>query len=205
LQTAGFVTPVHDVLRQRSSRLTLSDPIVRFYNAIMWRYLPDLEERRAAQVWEASAETFRAQVLGPHFEQLAREWTARFSAHEGVGEPVGAVGHTVVNDAAGRSRHEIDVVALAAGEPLFAKEPRVLLLGEAKYNTRPRTINDLRRLEHLRALLVGRGVRAESAKLAIFARSADEELRRAAATRDDVLVLSLAELYASRPASDQTI
>ncbi|GII81975.1 ATPase AAA [Sphaerisporangium rufum] len=200
LRAAGFVRPVHDVLRQRGTQLTLMDPIVRFYTTVMWRRLDDLEERQAEQVWTASAETFHRQVLGPHFEDLAREWTARFAADECLGEPVGAVGQTVVSDPAGRAQHEVDVVALAAGEPLFAKNARVVLLGEAKYTGEQRTLRDLRRLEHIRALLGGRGVRADTAALAIFSRTGfDHALRQAAAGRPDVHLIGLPELYGAHP------
>ncbi|GGK68370.1 ATPase [Sphaerisporangium melleum] len=196
LRAAGFVRPVQDVLKQRGAQLVLMDPIVRFYNTIMWRRLADLEERRGVEVWAGSSDTFLTQALGPHFEDLAREWTSRFAARECLGEPVGAVGRTVVSDPAGRAQHELDVVALAAGEPLFAKNARVILLGEAKYTSQPRTVADLRRLEHVRALLTGRGVRAGDAALAIFARTGfDADLRREASGRRDVHLVTLADLY----------
>ncbi|MET8141928.1 ATP-binding protein [Sphaerisporangium sp. NPDC005288] len=196
LRASGFIRPVHDVLKQRGTQLTLMDPIVRFHNTIMWRRLADLEERRGEDVWASSSDTFLRQVLGPHFEDLAREWTSRFAAQEIIGAPVGAVGQTVVSDPTGRAQHQVDVVALAAGEPLFAKNARVVLLGEAKYTTRQRTVADLRRLEHVRALLSGRGVQADRAALAVFSRTGfDAELQREAAGRPDVHLITLADLY----------
>ena len=200
LLTAGFVERTEDVLLRRRPKLSLADPIVRFHHLVTEPRLAQVEERLAAQVWAASTDTFASNILGPHFEQLARVWTARYGRQEGLAEPVGPVGPTVVNDRAGRSQHEIDVAGLAAGQSLHAADPRLVVLGEAKHAARPRTTSDLERLERLRALLVGRGVDAAGAQLILFARAGpDAALRKAAAARDDVLVIDLAALY-GRPA-----
>jgi AAA+ ATPase superfamily predicted ATPase len=196
LQTAGFVARVEDVLLQRRARLTIADPIVRFHRLVVAPRLAQLEEHRAAEVWAQAAETVRANIIGPHFEQLARDWTARHGRDEGLREPVGVVGPTIVNDSTGRTRHEIDVVGLAPGEPIHSRNPRVLVLGEAKHSARPRGITDAERLRRLRDILVARGVDAADAQLLLFTRTAPEPaLARAAAGDDEILVLDLPALY----------
>ncbi|MQA86853.1 MAG: ATP-binding protein [Streptosporangiales bacterium] len=199
LETAGFVRRTEDVLLQRRARFTVTDPIVRFQLLITRPRLTDFEERRTLEAWRAAEATFSSQILGPHFEELARDWTATHAPTEALGGPLGEIGPSVVNDPAGRSQHELDVVALAPGEVPRHKHARVALLGEAKWADRPRTVTDLRRLEHIRGLLVARGTRAERGRLVLFGRSGFEpELARQAARRDDVLLVDLADLYRPR-------
>lgn len=196
LRTAGLVRRADDVLLQRRARLSIADPIVRFHMLITLPRLPEFEERRALDAWRASEATFSSKILGPHFEQLAREWTARYAGQEALAEPVGQVGPTVVNDAAGKAQHEVDVVALASGEMPRTANARILLLGEAKSSNRVRSVGDLRRLEHIRGLLSARGYRTDDARLALFARTGfDAELIREAAGRGDVLLIDLARMY----------
>ena len=196
LQTAGFVDRTEDVLLQRRPLLELADPIVRFHELITAPRLALLEERRAREAWASAADTFASNIIGPHFEHLCRVWTARYGRSEGLRSPVGAVGPTVVNDPAGRSLHEVDVVGLAEGQAAQAREPRVVVLGEAKHSVRPRTVADLSRLEHVRQLLVDRGIDAANAQLVLFTRTApDRQLSHAASGRADVLLVDLAALY----------
>jgi hypothetical protein len=91
------------------------------------------------------------------------------------------------------------VVALEEGETAGRRDARVALLGEAKATNRPRDLDDLERLEHVRRLLVDQGTRAAGATLALFSRAGFERrLRDAAAGRQDVLLIDLAHLYGVR-------
>ncbi|MGH3950377.1 MAG: hypothetical protein ACRDSE_14860, partial [Pseudonocardiaceae bacterium] len=120
------------------------------------------------------------------------EWTARYAADETLGGPVGEVGKTVVNNSAGRAQHEVNIFALAAGQRRQDRQATVRVIGAAKDSDRPRTRSDLLRLEHIRALLVARGVDATGAKLLVFGRSGfDRELTDAANTRSDVELVDL--------------
>jgi hypothetical protein len=196
LQTAGFVQRVEDVLLQRRPTLLLTDPIVRFHQLITAPRVADLEEGRALEVWQSAGDTFSANILGPHFESLARQWVRSFGAQEGLHERPGAIGPTVVNDSAQRSQHEVDVVALAQGQAAQSRDPRITLLGEAKYSLKPRTIADVERLEHIKDLFIRRGVEAKRAQLAIFCRVKPERsLQKLAAQRQDVLLVDIAALY----------
>lgn len=129
-------------------------------------------------------------------EDLAREWTRRFAAAATLGGPVGIVGQAVLNDPAGRSTHELDVIALADGEQLHARQAVIRAIGEAKATNRPRSVGDLDRLERIRALLGQRGHDATQTRLLLFSRTGfTAELLDTARTRDDVELVDLTRLY----------
>lgn len=199
LESGGLVRRGGDVLKQRGGRFMVADPIVRFNELVLLPRRSEFEEHRGEQAVLDAQETISAQVFGPHFETLCREWTARFAAEEGLGLPVGPVGSTTISDAAGRTSHEIDVVALARGETTGRRDARVALLGEAKATNRPRGVSELNRLDHIRRLLAGQGTNADGAVLTVFSRSGfDADLERAASIRPDVLLVDLARLYGER-------
>jgi uncharacterized protein len=192
LQSAGFIRKEVDVLLQRRPVLRLADPIVALHQLVIAPRLAAFEDRRPEAAWRDARPTVRAQLLGPAFEALAREWTVRHAAEATLGGPVGEVGTTVVNDRSGRTRFEVDVVALAAGQRRQQRAATVRVLGEAKDSARPRSTNDLARLERVRSLLVARGVDAAGARLLLFARSGfDRALRAAADRRHDVKLVDL--------------
>src|SRR5215472_11982769 len=116
LESGGFVRRAADVLKQRGSRLALTDPIVRFHEVVVLPRLAEFEERRGARALAAAERAVSSLVLGPHFEHLCRVWTARFGPDEGLGRPLGAVGATTLADPRGRTSHDVDVVALEEGE-----------------------------------------------------------------------------------------
>ena len=195
LLTAGFLRREDDVLLQRRPTYRVADPMIRFTQLVTEPQRVLLEEREVSRAWEAAAPAFSSGALGPHFEQVCVEWTSRHAGDRWP-EPIGEVGPTVVNDPAGRAQHRLDVVALPRGVPRHTGDAVPVVLGEAKASHRRRTIADLERLDHVRALLVGRGVPAGGAALALFARSGfDPDLQRAAAGRGDVHLVDLAELY----------
>ncbi len=132
-------------------------------------------------------------VLGPHFEGLAREFVLRFASPETTGGRVCEVGAAVVNDARGRTQHEIDVV-VKVGMNTGAQE--VAAIGEAKHTTRVRTIADLNRLEGIRTLLVERDSAAATTKLLLFSAAGfDRNLRASAEARDDLELIDLDRMY----------
>ncbi len=196
MTTAGFVVREDDLLLQRRPTLRLADPIVRFHELVTAPRLAAFEERHAEAGWRDAQETVDSQILGPHFEHLCREWVRRFAAEDTTGGPVGEVGTTVVNDPAGRSRLELDVVALPLGQRRQAKHAEIQLLGEAKASGRARTGRDLARLDRAKALLVSRGVAAANARVLLFGRSGfDAELVAVARRRPEVELVDLDRLY----------
>lgn len=196
LTTAGFVTHAADVRKARGSSYHIADPLVRFHQLVTRPRLAQFEERRWEAAWRDATATFRSKILGPHFEHLAREWTRRFADPATTGGDVGEVGYTVVSDRGRRTRHEVDVVGLPAGARTGAKGAALGCLGEAKASERPRTTDDLARLERVRALLVADGADAAGARLLLFGRSGfDPDLAQAARARSDVELVDLDRLY----------
>jgi len=196
LESGGFIRRGGDVLRQRGTQWMLVDPIVRFSELVLAPRRSEFEEHRGEAALIAAEHTISAQIHGPHFEELCREWTARFAAEEALGRVPGLVGTTVIADQRGRARHELDVVALEAGETPGRKDARVALIGAAKSTNRPRTTTDLARLDYLRGLLEEQGTPASDAMIALFSRSGfDAGLRKAAAGRPDVVLVDLDRLY----------
>ncbi|MCK0116470.1 ATP-binding protein [Isoptericola sp. S6320L] len=197
LEAAGFLLRLDDVLTRRRPLYYLADPVIRFAQVVIDPYRALLEERDVAAAWHAADASYSAQVLGPHFEHLARVWTARFSGDR-WGTPVGEVGPAVVNDSKGRSQHELDVVALPRGRRRHDDRAPIVMLGEAKSTTKRRTRADLRRLQHIRDVLHSSGRDVRRAHLALFSRAGfDDSLVAEAADHDDVHLVTLEDLYSS--------
>ncbi len=191
LLDAGFVVRDEDALRRRRPSYRIAEPIVRFHHVITRPDLARFEERRAVEAWADAQQRFSTHVLGPHFEDLARRWTMRYASEETVGRRLGRVGATQLNDPAGRSQMEIDVVGIRAGG-----SETVGLLGEAKSGSEPAGIGVLARLERARDLLATRADVAADVKLAVFSASGfNRALLAAARNRSDVELVDLERLY----------
>jgi hypothetical protein len=142
LERAGLVTRVADPLRSRRDTYDLADPHLRTWLTIIAPHRAALQAGRAAEAWDRVRETtWRAQVLGPRWEAVARAALAR-APSGGIG-PVDAVGATTVADRASRTSHEIDLVAM--------RGRTVVAIGEAKLRRLGR--GDLDRLRRIRDLL----------------------------------------------------
>ena len=175
-----------DPLRARRSRYELADPFITFHDAIIQPNRTRIRQRQQRAVWAESAATWRSQVVGPHFEGLCREATARYGDEFGVAS-VSSVGSTAVADAKGRRSHEVDVVAATASGVVVG-------LGEAKHTASPRGTADLARLEHIRSLLPKAEDRA--AKLLLFsANGFDRNLAKLSLARADVELIDTDRLY----------
>lgn len=184
LVDASLVERAADVLRPGRPTYRVAEPVVRFHHAVMRPRWHDLQRGRVRL--DDLQVPLRAHVLGPAFEALCRDWVADHAAPATLGEQAGRVGSAVVSDPAGRTRHELDVVALAPGG---ARAP-VILLGEAKYGT-VMGIGDLDRLRRVRELL---GDRARGSRLLCFGGAGfTPELHAAAGS--DVELVDLDRLY----------
>ncbi|MGH3905769.1 MAG: ATP-binding protein [Pseudonocardiaceae bacterium] len=192
LEDAGLLTRDADPLRSGRSNYRITEPLIAFYQAIMRPAWTRLERRQGAQVWRSARRRFESAVLGPHFEQLCRTWVAEFAAPETFGGVPATVGHGSVNDAAGRTSHEVDIVAL--GNP--GAGPRsVLALGETKWDEQM-GLAHLDRLRHIRGLLERRpGVDATGAKLLCASGAGFTPELRAAADASEAMLLDLDRLY----------
>ncbi|GAA0388391.1 ATPase AAA [Acrocarpospora corrugata] len=189
LESAGYLTRSQDLLRGRRPTITVSDPVIRFDRLITAPHLGQLELGRAEQVWRAAAPTFRSSILGPHFEELARDWTHRFAPDE-LDHPTGfgQVGYATIQDHTGRAKHEIDVLAKDAD--------RITIIGEAKATLTRRGIPDLTRLDTIRTLLTREGHNTEETILTLFSTTGfTPDLESTATQRPDVELINLNRLY----------
>ncbi|WP_230882387.1 ATP-binding protein [Planomonospora sp. ID91781] len=123
-----------------------------------------------------------------------RDWASHHADPDLLGGLPARVGHGVVNDAARRTGHEVDVAVAGIGD---GRKAPLLLIGEAKWND-VMGMGHLDRLRHVRSL-IARGDRYDTAptRLACFSGAGfTDELRALAARSDsDVLLVDLAELY----------
>ena len=201
LEAAGYAQRDQDLLKKRSPSYLVPDPMIRFNQAVTIPQTPLIDAGRYGRAWEQARPAFQSQVLGPHFEHLAREWTRRWAPDEVSGLDFGWVGRTEVPDPAARTKHEADVALLGPGEPPRQAPRTIRLLGEAKATAAPRGIKDLERLEHIRDLLARQGHRTEGTVLALFSLHGFwPDLKALTAHRDDVLLNGLPELYGRTPA-----
>lgn len=192
LERAGFIRREPDVLLSKRPLLRIADTMLRFHHAVLRPELARFEARQTRDAWKAAAKRFEAQVLGPHFEQLARDWTARFASPETLGGVAHQVGFTAVNDPQAKRRFEVDVAVVGASS---GPKPTLLAIGEAKGGAGERGLDDLGRLESLRSLLGARAV-TRSTRLLLFSRGGfSSELVQQAKRRDDVELVDLDRLY----------
>ncbi|MEW1700057.1 ATP-binding protein [Streptomyces sp. NPDC091278] len=192
--------PAHAVLRHahraRHPIITLADPVIRFNQLITLPQAAAVEQGFAEQVGQQAAPTFNSKILGPRFEDLARDFTRRYAHTLLPGGLPGPVGTTEVADQAARTRHEVDVIALAAGERPQAPRAKIALLGEAKATAARRGTGDLQRLEHIRGLLAEQGYDTGGTTLTLYSpHGFHPDLAGPAARRDDVLLVDLPALY----------
>lgn len=193
LEEAGFLSRTDDALRSRCPFYRLADPIVRFHNVVTRRDIARFEERRTLEAWGDAQPRFATHVLGPHFEDLARDFTLKFAAERTVGGRPATVAPAVVNDAGARTQHELDVVARGR-EPNGAE--RVLAIGEAKHTNAKRSVGELERLERIRNLVAAKQPSAESARLLLFsAMGFERNLTNHVMARDDVELIDLERIY----------
>jgi hypothetical protein len=193
LEDAGLLIREVDAFRPGRSVYRISEPLITFYHAIMRPEWSRLERRGlAAQVWRDSARRFAGSVVGPRFEQICRDWVQDDAPADITGGAVGQVGTGVVNDSEHKTSHQVDVAVFGhdtAGQ-------RVLLaLGEAKWQE-PMGAGHLARLRRVRELLARRGQPgAETARLLCFGTTEPSEQLRMAASRGEVQLIGLADLY----------
>lgn len=181
LEDAGLLRRREDALRDRRPTYEVAEPLLGFYESIMRPAWPRLERGYGRQVWDASHQTFDSQVLGPHLERLAREWTAFHASEDSLGGIPDRVDGSVVSDPRARRQHEVDVVA--------TRGRHVLAIGEVKLSE-TMGLEHVERLKRVRALL---GERATSARLLLF--SGSGRFGRDLASHADVELIGPDRLY----------
>jgi hypothetical protein len=193
LQDIGLLEHVEDAFRDKRSVFRVAEPVVRLYQLLIQRHEPELIVGRADRVWADNADTVAGKIYGPHFEELARQWSFEHAAAETLGGRATWVRSTEIACREHRRGHELDLVV---GEsPAFGPE-RITAIGEAKGTLTPMGVQQLERLQHLRGLLPSDRVGALP-KLLLFARSGfTDDLRREADRRSDVELVDLHRMYA---------
>ncbi|HEU5127578.1 MAG TPA: ATP-binding protein [Glycomyces sp.] len=194
LEDIGLLRRDADAFRKNRSAYRIAEPLIAFYAGIM-RPMWDQLQRigMAERVWKASRHRFDSKILGPHFEQLCRDW-ALYHADPGLlgGLPT-AVGSGVVNDPSAKTAHEVDVAVVDAAD---GGKPRLLAIGEAKWQDVMGRAH-LERLERIRSLLRASGKfdAADTRLMCLSGAGFNERLDRLAADRDDIRLIGLPELY----------
>jgi AAA+ ATPase superfamily predicted ATPase len=199
LESTGYVRRDDDLLKPRNPVYRVADPVIRFNQLVTMPAVDLVEHDRAARAWSDARPTFTSKILGPHFEDLAREWTRMYAAVE-AGLDLGTTGSIVVPDRAARTSHEVDVVSLAPGERPQSSGSSIALLGEAKATVMPRGMRDVERLEHIRGLLDELGHPASEATLVLYSMHGfHADVQHAAAERKDLRLVDLDAIYGVGP------
>lgn len=193
LEDSHLLAREADIFRAGKSQYRITEPLINFYEAVMRPSWARLESGQAAEVWAQSAERFAAQVAGPHFEVVCREYMLG-PGRPLLGSALGQVGSGVVTDAAARRQIQIDVAVVEPGSG--GRRSAAYLLGEAKWGT-VMGLSHLERLARARELLAGRGTDISQCGLACFSAAGFSDALRAEAARNDdgVLLIGLDELY----------
>jgi AAA+ ATPase superfamily predicted ATPase len=189
MREGGFIRYDQDILLQRRPVIRVADPAVRFHNLVVRPNLLDLEMRNIRAVWDRSQETFSRMIVGPHFEELAREWVRWYGPEAGL-DDIGHVGSTVVSCREHRG-HEVDVVALGRDSRPRSRGARITVLGEAKSTNQRLTTSDIQRLRHILGLLAAHGYDVKDTAFALFSRTgfSAELVKAASATQTHLIDL----------------
>ncbi len=188
LVDAGFVVRHDDPIRSQRPTYALADPFLQFHYAVLEPHTALLRDRDVLHTWQTRlTATFDAQVKGPVFEEVARDWVRRYAADETLGGMPTNVGPSEVTVAG--VAHQLDVV-VADGQAQ-PSDRQVLAIGEAK-SAEILEVAHLQRLEHARTAY---GARAADARLLLFGQTMDRALAKEATSRDDVELVDLQRLY----------
>jgi AAA+ ATPase superfamily predicted ATPase len=191
LERIGLVEHLDDALRDKRGAFRIAEPIVRLHQLITSRYEPELVAGRADRVWNRSRPTVDSKIYGPHFEDLTRQWCLQYADDETLGGAPGVVRPTELACREHQKGHELDVVV--SEDP--GASSKISAIGEAKATSDPIGTGQLRRLEHLRALLPSSRIDRQP-RLLLFSKTGfTAGLVDEAATRPDVDLIGLHRIY----------
>jgi hypothetical protein len=195
LEDVGLIRHEPDAFRRNRSAYRIAEPLVAFYHSVMRPYWGDLERPgRGQAVWESAQSMFRGKILGPHFENLCRDWSRWHAAPNTHGGYPSRVAAGTVNEPAARTSHEIDVAVFGQRD---SERETLLAIGEAKWNE-TMGVGHLQRLDHVRRLLQARHVATDETDPHLLCFSGNgftPELREAAADDPTVQLIDLEHLY----------
>lgn len=191
LEDCQLVTKEEDPFRHGRARYRIAEPLITFYEAVMRPAWSRLERRQPQRVWQEGRQRFLAQVVGPQFEHLCREFALDVEQDVFGGSP-GLVAAGTVADPARRTQIQLDVAVLAPAVP--GESRRILSLGEVKWGE-TMTCRHLDRLRRARDLLALKGYDTRGAVLACYGAGGFDDDLRAAAGRGDARLFDVADLY----------
>lgn len=194
LEDAALLLKEPDAFRKGRSTYRIIEPLVTFYQAIMWPDFARLETGQEAEtVWRAQRATFDKRVVGPHFEALCREFALQPGSRHLFSEAPGEVRSGVVSDPRSKSQIEVDVVVFG---PQRTDAPRrILSLGEVKWGEKMGH-SHINRLARARDLLAAKGYDVSGTVLACYSATGfTDELQ--ADPRPDIARISLDQIYSA--------
>jgi AAA+ ATPase superfamily predicted ATPase len=190
LAGADLLKPEFDAFRPKHCEYRITEPLVRFYHAIMLPHR-ELFERdipgRAEALWAASRPRFLSNVAGPTFEYMCRRWAEGMAAPETFGGQVGEVRSGVVHDKHGKVGYEVDVV-------VFDSDGALLAVGEAKWGDVV-GMGHLSRMEKVADVLAAQGPRPGVIALFSGTGFTPELTSAAAASGGHIQLVDLERLY----------
>jgi AAA+ ATPase superfamily predicted ATPase len=193
LEDVGLLHRDADAFRENRSTYRIAEPLIAFYHAIMRPAWSQLERPgSAARVWQASQRRFASNVLGPHFEQVCRDWALHGAdPDEVLGGLPARVGQGVVHDPKTRTGYEVDVAVIGIAN---GAKPPLLAIGEVKWNDTI-GIAHIDRLRRIRDLITRAGrYDTTNTRLLCFT-GADFNAKARAAASPDIHLITLPTLY----------
>lgn len=192
LTQTQLIERIEDAFRQRRPVYRIAEPALRLHQLLIAPNEADLIGGAADRVWQDSADTVRAKIYGPHFEELARQWCRWHATPATLGGRPSAVRSATLACAAHRQGHELDIVATRKQDGIGET---VLAIGEAKSSAAAVGRSELGRIEHLRDLIPNQQG-GSLPRLLLFSRAGfTAELRADASRRRDVHLIDLDRLY----------
>ncbi|MFD4432822.1 ATP-binding protein [Nocardia sp. NPDC058497] len=194
LEDVGLLHRDADAFRDNRSTYRIAEPLITFYQSIMRPVWAQLERPGSAtRVWQGSRHRFASNVVGPHFEQLCRDWALHFADPNLFAGLPARVGHGAVHDPSTRTTQEIDVALIGIADNA---KPPLLAIGEAKWND---TIGagHIDRLRRIRETITANGkFDTTHTRLLLFSGAGfNDRARAAAAESGDIVLVDLATLY----------
>jgi hypothetical protein len=188
LEETRLIVRSRDALRENRATYRIAEPMLRFHQLVIAPNESRLARRDGERIWAQLADTVSSRIYGPHFEDLAREWSMQHASLDTLGGTASQVGRTEINCSEHRHQHELDVVAI---ERTPNSGERVLAIGEAKWRSEPVGIRELPRLRHIRAVM-----NQPAARLLLFSREGfDPDLVTEAHRVRDIELVDMDRLY----------
>lgn len=191
LVDADWLLVDRDPLRERSSRYSLAEPIVRFHRLVVEPSAARLTRRGAGRaIWGDAMVWIRSRVFAPHLERLAREWLLLDASPATSGGVVNACGPSRVG--VGDRALQLDLMATTVDH---RGRKRVCAVGEVKTGQDCVGIDQLERLDFAIDLLDPKVVEEPPKRLLISRSGFTRQLEQTVARRRDVELIDFPRLY----------